>query len=254
MVSNVSADILSDNYGRSDRPGAPSHLCRWAGSLSGGALPQTTRLLYSQPRGTTPHQPEVPNKPQSCTFCPHLRHLDQGDLNVTAKLKDFRWKCKVLPLICISSPSLQQVDKCPLLGLELVEGPPGQNMDARRLLWGLLRDLLSTRTILLIRLKRQWSLLPHAGKERPRVGQKDQRKVKIMGSCLEWSVSCKFLSMLLLKSQGGFSNEEYVGTRLWPGKMLRWCWWQAVSPLGRWWRWLLGTSLTTQQPGPLQPN
>ena len=79
MVSNVSADILSDNYGRSDRPGAPSHLCRWAGSLSGGALPQTTRLLYSQPRGTTPHQPEVPNKPQSCTFCPHLRHLDRGD-------------------------------------------------------------------------------------------------------------------------------------------------------------------------------
>ena len=27
-----------------------------------------------------------------------------------------------------------------------------------------------------------------------------------------------------------------------------------TSPLGRWWRWLLGTSLTTHQPGPLQPN
>ena len=102
MVSNVSADILSDNYGRSDRPGAPSHLCRWAGSLSGGALPQTTRLLYSQPRGTTPHQPGVPNKPQSCTFCPHLRHLDRGDPHHTgcnSQAKRFLLKMQSIAII-----------------------------------------------------------------------------------------------------------------------------------------------------------
>ena len=119
MVSNVSADILSDNYGRSDRPGAPSHLCRWAGSLSGGALPETTRLLYSQPRGTTPHQPEVPNKPQSCTFCPHLRHLDRGDphhtdCNSQAKRFENTKYCHRLSYLPLS---LQQVDKCPPLRL-----------------------------------------------------------------------------------------------------------------------------------------
>ena len=139
MVSNVSADILSDNYGRSDRPGAPSHLCRWAGSLSGGALPETTRLLYSQPRGTTPHQPEVPNKPQSCTFCPHLRHLDRGDphhAECNSQAKRFSLKMQsialdlhVFPLLC------NKLTNVLLSGsLELVEGPAGQNMDARRFL------------------------------------------------------------------------------------------------------------------------
>ena len=175
-------------------------------------------------------------------------------LNVTAKIKDFRWKCKVLPTICISSPSLQQVDKCP---------PPRLLETGGRACWseyGCMAAPLRTSPRSPLRSNdpshpSQTPMITLAPRRQRAAESRSKRPKESQNNGPPWRMAFMQISIdaASKKSRRVFKWGICGNQTPWPGKMLRWCWWQAF-PLGRWWRWLLGTSLTTHQPGPLQPN